>query len=158
MLVIPMWQPHASAVALGLKKIETRPRRTTWRGPVAIHAAKKWDAEIRGIINFLPPTTRWHLPAIYPLGQIIAIAELLDCLPTSCGSPVALPMFPFARVFDVYPTLDTDIERSLGDYGPGRYGWVLGNVRQLKAPLPYSAHQGCYSLDSDIERQVMERL
>ena len=41
MKAISLWQPYAALIALGFKKIETRSWPTTYRGPLAIHAAQK---------------------------------------------------------------------------------------------------------------------
>lgn len=38
---ITLYQPWPTLIALGVKHIETRPRGTTYRGPLLIHAAKK---------------------------------------------------------------------------------------------------------------------
>lgn len=40
MNAISLWQPWASLVAAGIKRIETRSWGTNFRGPIAIHAAK----------------------------------------------------------------------------------------------------------------------
>jgi hypothetical protein len=45
MKCISLWQPFASAVALGIKKIETRSWMTYYSGPIAIHAAQKCTNE-----------------------------------------------------------------------------------------------------------------
>jgi len=41
MKALSLWQPWASAIALGSKRIETRGWATSYRGPLAIHAAKR---------------------------------------------------------------------------------------------------------------------
>ncbi len=41
MKAITLWQPWASLIAIGAKKIETRSWATKYRGPLAIHAAIK---------------------------------------------------------------------------------------------------------------------
>jgi activating signal cointegrator 1 len=41
MKALTLWQPWASLVAFGVKTIETRSWSTKYRGPLAIHAAKK---------------------------------------------------------------------------------------------------------------------
>jgi hypothetical protein len=38
---LTLWQPWASLVALGVKSIETRSWSTSYRGPLAVHAAKR---------------------------------------------------------------------------------------------------------------------
>jgi hypothetical protein len=150
---------------LGLKKIETRgyPVPKGYRGPVAIHAAKKWDGEIKQICGAFKPLVHqafadagmplWGMD--FPLGQIIAVANLVECCHATNGNH--LPGWGRA-VFNAYPTLDTWLERALGNYDEGRYGWVLTDVKRLADPLPYKAHQGCYQLPPDIERQVSERV
>lgn len=46
--VLTLWQPWASLVASGTKRIETRSWQTPHRGPVIIHAAKRRvDAGLR---------------------------------------------------------------------------------------------------------------
>lgn len=164
MLVIPMWQPHASAVALGLKKIETRGFAIKYRGPVAIHAAKKWDGEIRKALATIPfnvlaqleaPTAvHWGKPFL-PLGQIIAVADLIDCQSTTPWPETQTTTREF--IFIKHPALDTPIERALGNYEPGRFGWVLSNVRALPEPINYKAHQGCYLLDQATTARALEQ-
>ena len=41
MKALSLWQPWASLVALRVKTIETRSWSTSYRGPLAIHAAKR---------------------------------------------------------------------------------------------------------------------
>lgn len=41
MKALTLWQPWASLIALGVKTIETRGWSTNYRGPLAIHAAKR---------------------------------------------------------------------------------------------------------------------
>ena len=41
MKAITIWQPWASLLACGGKRFETRSWATSYRGPIAIHAAKK---------------------------------------------------------------------------------------------------------------------
>ena len=41
MRALSLWQPHAQAIALGLKPWETRDWPTRYRGPLAIHGAKR---------------------------------------------------------------------------------------------------------------------
>jgi hypothetical protein len=41
MKAVSLWQPFASLIYTGAKKIETRSWPTNYRGPLAIHAARK---------------------------------------------------------------------------------------------------------------------
>lgn len=47
MKLISLWEPWASLMAIGAKKIETRSWATSYRGWLAIHAAKRWTAAER---------------------------------------------------------------------------------------------------------------
>jgi hypothetical protein len=38
-------------------------------------------------------------------------------------------------------------ERFLGDFSPGRFGWVLENVRALDTPIPYRGAQGLFNVE-----------
>jgi activating signal cointegrator 1 len=50
MKVLSLWQPWASLVAHGLKKIETRGwDATPYRGPLAIHATLAWNSDCRDL-------------------------------------------------------------------------------------------------------------
>lgn len=134
MRCISLHQPWATAIALGVKRIETRGWSTTYRGPLAIHAAKRWG---RNQIEF---TATEHalgrLPKRVPLGAIVAVCDLVD----------------------VQHTLDLEtqvsaIEWLYGNYEPGRFGWLLENVRPLAEPIPFIGRQGFFQVPDDaIER------
>jgi hypothetical protein len=52
MRALSLWQPHAQAIALGLKPWETRDWPTRYRGPLAIHGAKRlWHETGRGTMT-----------------------------------------------------------------------------------------------------------
>jgi len=91
---ITVRQPWAQLIAEGVKTIEWRTRPTSYRGPILIHAAK---AKMR--VGHLVP---WYEAgfsceanmgadgywgdvryqwATFPLGAVVAVANLTDCLP-----------------------------------------------------------------------------
>ena len=83
MKAITLWQPWASLLACGAKEYETRSWATSYRGPIAIHAAAKkpstiWEAiecivdEVRAALGIIDPDD-------LPRGCIIATAELVGC-------------------------------------------------------------------------------
>ena len=80
----------------------------------------------------------WQDRGAFSFGCIVAIANLVDCLPVKA-------LFCLPGVFDEYPRLDTPQERAFGNYGRGRHGWVLENVRALKVPIPATGHQGIWN-------------
>ena len=126
MKAITILQPWASLIACGHKQIETRIWPTKYRGPIAIHAGKK-DPR-----SWLHPCSDYDFVctaedalngALFyelPRGAVIAIAELVDCRPTES--------FIFGGTLrDI-----SENEIIFGDYTPGRYAWILANVRRIE--------------------------
>jgi activating signal cointegrator 1 len=139
MKAISLWQPWASAIALGLKQIETRHWLTYYGGPIAIHAAQRWTEDqlfaLERLCNQFP-IARAQFDALLkknggqlPRGAIVAIAEMEDCVLTHAISPL------------------TEMERAWGDYSAGRYGWILRNVRPLETPIPMCGRQGLFNVE-----------
>lgn len=46
MKALSLWQPWATLMAYGLKRVETRSWAIRHRGPLLIHAAKKWTPDL----------------------------------------------------------------------------------------------------------------
>jgi hypothetical protein len=139
MKAISLYQPWASAVANGSKRIETRSWRTWYTGPIAICAAKKKSPElVEKFEIFLE-----QFPTIYraftkdqqfgfddlPLGCVIATATLTDCVPTKMIRGLS------------------KVEFTLGDFSPGRFGWILEDVKRLAKPIPCHGHQRIFNVD-----------
>src|SRR3546814_9061645 len=78
MRTISLYQPWASAMALGLKKIETRGTRILGRGPTAIHGAKKWDEDLE--YEAADFSRLFNAPGLIdaPRGYIIAVGRIVD--------------------------------------------------------------------------------
>lgn len=137
MKAISLWQPWASLMADGLKAIETRPWQTGYRGPLAIHAAKRrmsveehgllWDWQVEDLV----PMDFGGTPFSLPFGAIIAVVELVDCRPTENLDP-GLPEIEF------------------GDFTEGRWAWITQNPRQINPPIPYRGQQGLFEIPDDI--------
>lgn len=47
-----------------------------------------------------------------------------------------------------------DDERPLGDYTPGRWGWLLADVEPLAVPVPCRGRQGVWALPADVAEEV----
>jgi len=140
MRAISLWQPWASAIAAGLKTIETRHWPTDYRGPLAIHAAKKTTRYQKQIWedNVEDPKevdARDHFRKIgilrwedLPFGAIVATAELYGMASTQQISAEG-----FCLIHD----------RPWGDFTAGRYGWLLRNVQPI-TPIPCLGRQGFF--------------
>lgn len=127
MKAISLWQPWASAMALGLKSIETRHWVTSYRGPMAIHAAKRWTAEEREFAAIM------GLPAELPLGAVVAIGQLSQ-------------IHHSEHIRDEI----SEQERAWGNYADGRFGWRFIDVTALPEPIPYRGAQGLFEIPDEL--------
>ncbi len=116
MRVLTITQPWAELVASGAKEWETRSWTTSYRGLVAIHAAKGYPGYARDFAS--AEFTLGRLSKRIALGAIIAVAELVG---VRRADEVALEV--------------SALERLYGDYSPGRFAWRLANVRRLTEPI-----------------------
>lgn len=130
MKAITLTQPWASLVALGLKKIETRSWGTSYRGPLAIHAAKGFPRQCR---EFHEEMAREYaaLGHQVPLGAVIATCRLV-----AAGPMVELSdgRWCVRTPGGIRPVPEE--EEPLGDYALNRFGWFLEDVTPLPEPVP----------------------
>lgn len=127
---LTVMQPWATLIAIGAKRIETRPRNMHYRGPLAIHAGKSiqhlsmWVTEpMRTVLREAGITS----PDQLPLGAVLCIVDIVDVVPIVRSPHIATN------------------ERHFGDYTPGRYGIVLSNVRMFDTPIQCSGKQGLWN-------------
>lgn len=162
MLAISLWQPWASAIACDAKCVETRGWPTKHRGPLLIHAAKRCvQCEIAGFAR----TPNWNgaleplgwplgesmtglrLKALMPFGGLVAIAELIDCKPTESFDA---SIHTHRQRAGIQGPRHFWTENQMGDFTPGRFGWVLANVRPLKKCVPFRGAQGLFEVADEV--------
>ncbi len=73
MKVITIKQPWATLIAKGYKEYEFRTWKTKYRGEILIHAGKGVDKKAMARFE--------NLKLEYPIGCIIAKAQITDCIP-----------------------------------------------------------------------------
>lgn len=144
MKILSLWQPWATFMAIGHKRNETRSWPTSYRGLLAIHAAKNtsaledaddilseagFDMEGRTTVG----GTKW------PLGKIVAVVRLVDCV----------------RTEDIRDRL-TKCERAMGDYSDGRFAWVTEDLKKLD-PIPWRGMQGLKPMTLDGLSQIAKQ-
>lgn len=127
-----VYQPYAYATVAGLKHYETRPRRTSIRGRVAVHAGKK-RISLEDMTVVVIPAAR----NVLHYGAVIGTVEIVDCVPVE------------ALIGKL-----SERERVLGDYTPGRFAWVLKNPVMFDRPIPARGFQGWWNWE---ERSEDER-
>lgn len=128
MKAISLWQPWATAMALGVKTIETRSWFTRHRGDLLICAGTRkpqnWERELL--------TTVFGKEVELPLGRALCIVELYDCVPAHTVELI----------------LTGRGEHLLGDFTEGRYAWLTRNLRKL-ASFPVVGRQGLFNVDAE---------
>jgi hypothetical protein len=77
MKILSVRQPWASLIASGVKDVENRTWPTKYRGAVLIHASQRAD-EISS--DDLERRFGVRLPPELPLGGIIGVVEIVDCV------------------------------------------------------------------------------
>ena len=131
-------QPWAIAICHG-KDVENRPRPTSHRGLVAIHAAKAPDDTIdMATITWIGRTIGLSVDQMLDQdhrGAVVAVAEIVGChlhsVPGGTCSPWA---------------------------ADGRWHWQLANVHPLPRPIPARGALGLWRLPDDIDAAVRQHL
>lgn len=138
---ISLWQPWAQLIVCGAKRFETRSWSTNHRGPIAIHAAKRFQKHEREWAAMLH--RRGFLDVTesdMPLGAIVAVARLVEVWPSD------------------HPALDaltTGYEKSFGNFDPGRFAWELQGVVKLDEPVPFRGRQQLFDVPAAIVSDVL---
>jgi hypothetical protein len=134
---ITLYQPHAMFVATGWKEVETRDWYTPYRGPLAIHSARRWTGiEETALHRILAETgAPVDLVAQMAFGCIEATCQIVACVRVNEGGfpsvlgKCALLKPPFI------PKHGWDVEAEMGNYASGRWAWILRDVVRLPRPI-----------------------
>lgn len=144
MKCISLWEPWATLMAIGAKKNETRSWPTSYRGILAIHAAKKWNRQLADLCWTEPFKSKLIMQRpnmagcadldyalknhILSFGCVVATVEVIDCIEIN---PSNIP---------------TGNELAFGDYGIGRFMWITRNVKRLRCPVSFKGAQGFFDI------------
>lgn len=138
MRALTLHQPWAGAVAMGRKRFETRSWRTKYRGLLAVHASSYNSPEhvllTQGLYDELGRAS-----VCYTRGAVVAVVDLVDCVQTTS-------------------VRTTPAEQALGNFSPGRWVWVLRDLRVLRMPVFCRGRQGLWSLTPELEAKVLEQI
>ncbi|HUQ98784.1 MAG TPA: ASCH domain-containing protein [Gemmatimonadaceae bacterium] len=153
---LTMTQPWATLVAIGENSIETRSWGTRYRGPLIIHSAKGFPRDARELCTEQPYLTvlaraGYRDASALPLGQVIAVAELVDVMKFTRTSLREVRERATRGEFPPH-------EAEFGDFSAGRYGWVLRNVRQVKKPISARGMLGLWQVPVALERAIRRQL
>lgn len=146
MMGLTLYNPHAMLMALGRKRLETRSWMTSYRGLVAIHAAKHSPVEYAALCAREP--FRSALRAEDPRGDewarmhhgtVLAVAELEAARPVTSGDVL--------RFGHLITPANEEEERAFGNYMPGRFAWRFGPPYKLASPRLMRGRQGLWPID-----------
>jgi len=167
-IAITLWQPYAGLIACGHKTVETR----SWAPPpsligerIAIHAAKRkpkrdeWLAVFECCEHLRPidkhpiaaqcdPITGRGWQDNIVLGAVVATARLARAGRVHYRSRTHAHYEAIRR-----PGRCRDSQEyrepvcRCGDFGLGRYLWLLADIQPLPKPIPARGHQGLWELD-----------
>lgn len=146
MKALPIWQPWASLVACGAKRVETRdypPGRIGLSAGqrIAIHATKTTRNPDTGekLLDFCErePFCQFVSRDAIPLGALVATATLDRASEMTEASIEAL--------LERNPQ-----EWAFGFYSPGRWAWVLRDVVALPEPVPFQGSQGTFDVPDEM--------
>lgn len=143
MKALSLWQPYASAIAYGMKRVETRSWPTNHRDglntigfPLLIHAAKKNDA--RGLpfkeILELERRAGCRVEEL-PGGCFVAVCRLVSCRKTSISD----------RDYADWVKALSPREKVWGNFDLGRFGWGLESVYRIASPIVAKGFQSLWS-------------
>jgi hypothetical protein len=140
---LALMQPWASLIVHGFKRYETRSWNPKHRGPLLIHASRRFNPAARNLATqqpFLACLQEAGYKSVndLPIGAIVGIVNLVDVAPVEI----------------VAPALDTT-ERQFGDYSPGRYASLLAGATPIK-PIQVGGRLGIYNCPKDAMEQIRE--
>lgn len=129
---LSLWQPHATAIALGIKPYETRGWQTDYRGPLVIHAAKnKFHYKDYRLDYYQEVCSRLEAagfpPFALPYGEAVCIVNLVDCVRTETLR---------GRIGD---------NEFWGDFSDGRWAFKLENPYPID--IKCNGRQKFFSID-----------
>lgn len=149
MKAITLWEGWASAIRAHLKHIETRSWGTSYRGNLLIHASSAWGRTQRDAFQ---PLMRYFVDGFYPhLGMFVARATLDDCVQvvSVAGNAVNVNRGPADAGKLPLRMILHDREFEFGDIRPGRWLWILRDVKRTGL-VPARGHQQLWDAPDDI--------
>jgi hypothetical protein len=159
MRALSLWQPWATLLVGGRKRIETRSWPLKHRGPLLIHAAKKWNADLSALcvrepfkdaleclgVFHVNPFTQ---PPGLPFGAIVGRVNIVGCVLIGMTRTHydTVPGAEMVLGHGDYTVPPDEPERAFGDYTPGRYAILCDDPVRFAEPIPFAGHQGLFDV------------
>lgn len=172
MRALTVHQPWAALIAARVKTIETRSWPASYRGPLAIHAAKRRPEEHLQVGTWtVGHTPDGHWSAVdndsgqtieLAFGVVVATCTLVDIVPVDYSAdirrdggawPPARPVCICDHQLGTLVYLDSQPypypqEASYGVFTGGRYAWLLDNIQPVATPVAAKGHPQLWEWDN----------
>ncbi len=141
---LSLWQPWASLLVHGVKKVETRPKRLNHEGPLLIHAAKVWTlAEQQADRHFRETFPRNLMAAQYPCDGPLPLGAIV-------GAVVVERVERMTPVMITARQHDSPMELDMGNWKEGRWAITCSAAAWLSQPIPCRGMQATpFQVDLD---------
>ena len=131
MKVLSLTEPYATLIKNGIKTIETRSWKTSYRGRLYIHASStKIPKEYRNNKELMALVSTDDLN----YGHIICSCDLIDCIEMTDDFINSIRK-------------NKKNEYITGIYSNGRYAWIFENIEILKNPIKAKGHLGIWNFN-----------
>lgn len=152
MRAITLWQPWASAFAIGYKTIETRswnPKRLHCGQLIAIHSAKRQHNQL-DLMDIED-----HLKA-RGFDDVEDVVKPFKDMPHGCvvavGRFVASCRTEHLKNINCVPS---SLDLSFGNFAPGRFAWVFDRIMPVEEPVETKGSQGLWFLPADVSQDLL---
>ena len=167
MKALSLWNPWATLLVCGAKRVETRSWPIKHRGPLLIHAAKLWRPGFRQLCRTEPYRSalraagyvetgnrNWNLP----FGAIIGLIHVRECVPVEKVDVHPVPgTSSWVAHFAPNPvgvTISTT-EEAFGDYSDGRYAFLTEKAVRFVKPIPYPGRQTLFDVPDGLLQEAL---
>jgi hypothetical protein len=126
---ISLWEPWASLMACGAKKVETRSWPIFYRGSLLICASKHPMDAMAMMVQEMAAEHGFSVKPRY--GMALCVVQVVGCERIrfhACGD---------------------GLEYELGDYTPGRFAWITEDLTAID-PFPVRGSQGLFDVPDNL--------
>lgn len=128
MKALSIQQPWAYCITHGTKRVENRTWSSAYRGPLLIHAGKRYQTGMEALIHADSPEVDIEGMLHSPRGAIVGICRMVDCIGLHADQS----------------RLPRD-QRIWSD--PYQYKFLLAEVRAFDEPIPWKGALGFFDVD-----------
>ena len=171
MKALSLWQPWASLLVAGRKRCETRSWPIRHRGPLLIHAAGYWSADLEALCRTEPfrsaleamgvafgyapgPNAKVARPAL-PFGMIVGRVNVIGCHPTDRTRVEETYGLAWSWTDGEDTLLIPPLEAEFGDYSPGRFAFLTRDPVRFHTRIPFRGRQGLFDVPDDLAPEVL---